>query len=122
MLYQLSEYNHIKAMILDLPRKKLYIYLSYDTIESVKSGQINSTKYVPLRKTFKSVHVICFANAWPKIEALSDDIWKLYELVDSAKEKQMLSVSLDEVKDRIELGEKVIQSYKMWSDDVFSNK
>ena len=116
MLYQLASYTKVRAMILDIPRNKAIQYLSYDTIEAVKSGQVNSTKYVPIRKSFDSMHVICFSNSWPNVHALSLDRWKVYELISYCGEKQMINVKIDNVIKKAET-EGYVKSYGQQSDD-----
>ena len=98
MLYQLAKYQRVKAMILDVPRHKSTTYLSYDTIESVKTGEINSTKYMPIRKSFGDLHVICFSNSMPQLGALSEDRWKIYNLVPQGSVKQLVKMTLAEAR------------------------
>ena len=67
-------------VIFDLPRNNGN-YISYDAVESIKNGMITNMKYETGFKCFPSPHVLVFANEPPDTEKLSEDRWKITELV-----------------------------------------
>ncbi len=62
--------------VLDIPRTQLG-FLSYQAIESLKNGFINSGKYEGGQYLIDPCHVICFANEPPQKEAMSLDRWHI---------------------------------------------
>ncbi len=52
-------------------------YVSYQAIEEIKDGMLESGKYEGGQKIFNPPHVIIFANFPPKREMLSEDRWKV---------------------------------------------
>lgn len=67
-------------IVVDVPRDNGN-NISYKSIESIKNGMIYSSKYEGGYKLFNSPHLIVFANAEPKYEALSSDRWKVREII-----------------------------------------
>ncbi len=65
--------------VLDIPRTQLG-FLSYQAIESLKNGYINSGKYEGGQYLIDPCHVICFANEPPHLESMSMDRWKVFEI------------------------------------------
>lgn len=54
--------------------------ISYNAIEQLKDGLVNSPKYKGGFKSFAPPHVFIFANFFPKIKSLSLDRWKIYKI------------------------------------------
>lgn len=54
--------------------------ISYEALEKIKDGMIFNTKYETGSKIFNAPHVFVFANGLPKVENLSIDRWKIYEI------------------------------------------
>lgn len=54
--------------------------VSYDIIEQMKDGRIQSTKYESVVKKRKDVKVICFSNFQPDRKKLSQDRWVIMEI------------------------------------------
>lgn len=71
----------LKCLILDLPRdvKDKNFYTS---LENFKNGRMTVTKWhgEPIR--FDKCHVWVFANFLPKVEKVSMDRWKIYEVIE----------------------------------------
>lgn len=65
--------------VLDIPRTQLG-FLSYQAIESLKNGYINSGKYEGGQYITDPVHVICFANEPPQFDMMSRDRWRVREI------------------------------------------
>lgn len=63
--------------------------ISYKAIESVKDGLITSVKYESSTLVFNCPHVICFSNELPKINKLSRDRWKLFEIQENEDLKSL---------------------------------
>lgn len=66
--------------LFDLPRSNEG-HISYNALEQVKNGLVNSPKYKGGFKVFDSPHIIVFANFEPEKEMLSNDRWNIIELV-----------------------------------------
>lgn len=64
----------VPIVIFDVPRSQAG-YVSYQAIEKLKDGLFFSGKYESGMVRFNSPHVICFANAPPEYEKLSEDRW-----------------------------------------------
>lgn len=84
-----SAANHITYLI--SPRPNGFIFdvtrsdarlFSYQTLEQVKNGFIMSGKYAGIKRLFKPVPVIVFANFEPErsIATLSEDRWDIHHL------------------------------------------
>lgn len=65
--------------ILDLPRNNEG-YISYNALEQMKNGMINSSKYKGGTKSFPCPHVIVFANFRPVKKELSEDRWIIHKI------------------------------------------
>jgi hypothetical protein len=63
-----------KTVIFDVPRSSAG-YVSYATMENVKNGLLNNTKYHALTLAFNPPHVLVFSNEPPKDETMSKDRW-----------------------------------------------
>ncbi|AXH75570.1 MAG: putative viral replication protein [Cressdnaviricota sp.] len=68
-----------KIVIFDFPRTSEG-KVSYNSIESVKNGLVQSGKYKGGRKIFNAPHVIIMANWGPDTSRLSDDRWHIVHL------------------------------------------
>lgn len=78
--YQIIENSEIPELCLfDLPRSTEG-KISYNALEQLKNGLVNSSKYKGGFKTFDSPHVVVFANFEPDYTALSTDRWKSIEI------------------------------------------
>lgn len=56
--------------------------LNYSVMESIKDGEIFSSKYESRVKRFGSPHVVCFANWMPNQGTMSADRWRIIDLAD----------------------------------------
>ncbi len=65
--------------VLDIPRTQLG-FLSYQAIESLKNGYINSGKYEGGQYITDPCHVVCFANEPPMLDMMSKDRWRVREI------------------------------------------
>lgn len=74
-----ADMDEKSCCVIDVPRANGN-NVSYKSIESIKNGMIYSSKYEGGYKLFNSPHVIVFANAEPKYEALSKDRWKVFNI------------------------------------------
>lgn len=54
--------------------------VSYDIIEQMKDGRIQSTKYESVVKKRRDIKVICFSNFQPDRKKLSKDRWVIMEI------------------------------------------
>ncbi len=66
----------IPLIIIDVPRAS-FNNISYSAIECIKNGFISSGKYEGGQYTFKSPHVIIFANTPPDKKKFSKDRWNI---------------------------------------------
>jgi len=70
-----------ELVILDIERANKYKFALYDFIESLKNGQVQSTKYVPTIKVArKPVKVLILANHPPENDMFSSDRWDVIEM------------------------------------------
>lgn len=53
----------------------------YPCMECFKDGEMSKTKYAGGDLTFPTPHLICMANVWPTVTALSFDRWDLREII-----------------------------------------
>jgi len=67
-------------MIMDIPRTNEN-YIPYKFIEQLQSGLLYSGKYEGGDCVFNPPHVMCFANFMPVFCAMSNDRWRVSELV-----------------------------------------
>lgn len=68
-----------KICLFDIPRTQEG-FVSYNAIEQVKNGMVNSCKYEGGTKIFNIPHVIIFANFEPDKTKLSRDRWNIIDL------------------------------------------
>ena len=77
--------NHVfnskkmKIFIIDVPRSSGN-NVSYNAIESIKSGIIFNSKYETGQKFINPPHIIVFANSAPDTSKLSEDRWNIIDL------------------------------------------
>ena len=71
-------YQYEPVVIFDLPR--LYVPTNMELIENLKNGEVNSTKYEPVKKRFPPPVVIVFSNHQPTLDHLSLDRWRVLRL------------------------------------------
>jgi len=71
--------RNLNSFIIDTPRSSKN-YVSYDALESVKSGIITNHKYEYGQNLIPWPHVLVFANYPPALEKLSKDRWKVYTI------------------------------------------
>lgn len=67
-------------VIFDLPREREE-HLSYEAIEQIKNGSFFSGKYESSNYLSVPPHVIVFANFKPDESKMSEDRWKIFEIV-----------------------------------------
>lgn len=74
-------FNHdnLSIFVIDVPRSSGNT-VSYNAIESIKSGVIFNSKYETGQKAILSPHVIVFANMYPDRYALSLDRWHIVHI------------------------------------------
>lgn len=70
------------CLLIDLPRTCDQQISIYQNMESVKDGIITTSKYSGTTRIFEQSKVVVFANWFPKVELLSMDRWRVYELVE----------------------------------------
>lgn len=76
----LQEKEEIPSIFLfDLPRTSEG-KISYNSLEQIKNGLINSSKYKGGTAIFNTPHIFVFANYEPNYENLSLDRWEIIEL------------------------------------------
>lgn len=75
----IKEHQELHCVIFDLGRSEK---ISYEAIESVKNGIFFSGKYESSMCMFNPPHVIVFANIAPTLTKLSEDRWKVRNLLD----------------------------------------
>lgn len=73
------EGKNLRIAILDISRT-VEDYVSYEVIEQIKNGLLYSGKYEGGVCCFNSPHVIIFANFKPKMDTLSTDRWRIYQI------------------------------------------
>lgn len=74
--------NKLKTFILDIPRSSGNS-VSYNAIESIKSGIIVNTKYETGQCLILPVNIMIFANSPPDLSQLSMDRWNIYKIQDN---------------------------------------
>lgn len=74
-------FNVVKTsmLIIDVPRSSGNS-VSYNAIESIKSGIIFNSKYETGQKLIKSPVIIVFSNEFPDTSKLSNDRWLIYKI------------------------------------------
>lgn len=77
---QFLEKNVLEICVFDFARS-LEKYISYEALESVKNGIFFSGKYTSNMVIYNVPHVICFANFPPNTSKLSEDRWKIIEII-----------------------------------------
>jgi len=106
-----------KILLIDLPRSFEDRSSIYAALENVKNGLFTSTKYSGGSTWMKATpHVMCFANFMPVFCAMSNDRWRVSELVqDWNPDGSRLGEPRDgEIKrDRCEAIQKEIDTEKM---------
>jgi len=71
--------KNLRIFIIDVPRNSGN-NVSYNAIESIKSGMIFNSKYETGQKIINSPHIIVFANLPPDTSKLSEDRWNVIEI------------------------------------------
>lgn len=78
--YQICQSNFLpKLCIFDITRT-MFENISYQALEEIKNGCINTYKYEGGFKIFPSPHLIVFSNSMPCIRKLTKDRWKIYTI------------------------------------------
>jgi len=72
--------DECKMLIIDVPRNKGN-NISYSSVECILNGMITNTKYETGVKVFNAPHVVVFCNFEPDEDRLSEDRWKIKEIV-----------------------------------------
>lgn len=67
-------------VVFDIPRCNDN-HVSYQAIESIKNGFLYSPKYEGGMVRFNPPHVVCFSNEKPDIQRMSEDRWRIKELI-----------------------------------------
>jgi len=75
-----------KCFILDLPRKAAE-YSFYTSLEAVKNGHVTSLKYEGAEADFDNPHCFVFANFLPDLTQVSQDRWKIHEILPNGELK-----------------------------------
>lgn len=70
---------NIEVILLDIPRHNLE-YVNYGMLEQIKNGLVYSGKYEGGVCLFDKVHLIIFANEYPKEYSVSTDRWNIVEI------------------------------------------
>jgi len=70
-----------RYLIVDLTRQCEEYKSIYSALEKAKNGKFTCTKYGGGDLRFKQPTIVCFANYWPNIHAMSKDRWDLREIV-----------------------------------------
>ena len=98
LLSRISKYTNINAVIIDIPKdtKKC---LSYSTIDNIKSMRRCTLDLEAGGSRIKNIHVICFSNAMPYMDALSDFKWKIHKLDTTGGQTTMELMSVSEARD-----------------------
>lgn len=73
----------VDLIVFNIPRNQGN-KVSYTSIEGIKDGMFNSTKYKSCMVVYNCPHVIIFANSPPDLSMLSEDRWKIRALDDDA--------------------------------------
>lgn len=71
----------LTKMIIDVPRSSGN-QVSYNAVESIKSGIIINTKYETGQMIINPVSIMIFSNFPPDISSLSKDRWKIFKIVE----------------------------------------
>lgn len=66
-------------VVFDIPRCNEG-HVSYQAIESIKTGIFFSAKYESNKCRFNPPHVVCFSNEPPDLNKMSHDRWRITEL------------------------------------------
>lgn len=76
---QVENGNTPDIIVFDIPRCNNN-HVSYQAIESIKTGVFYSPKYESNMIRFNPPHVICFSNEKPELSEMSHDRWRIEEL------------------------------------------
>lgn len=86
LVYSVVERGAMPAYVFDLPRtksKKVSMDEIYTALEQIKNGNVYSGKYKGGELIMDPPHVVLFTN-WPIDKSkMSDDRWKVYNIVDN---------------------------------------
>lgn len=82
MKYMIVKYEELHGVypdiiIMDIARSNDTNDIDYDGIEQVKNGLFMSSKYECCQVIMNCPHIICFANAKPNKNAMSEDRWNI---------------------------------------------
>lgn len=78
MIYDTTK-NYPKIILIDIPRTALD-YVNWNAIENIKNGVFLSGKYEGGIVCMNYPHIICFANAKPNMNAISEDRWVIKKI------------------------------------------
>lgn len=71
------------GIILNLPRSAENHTRMYEYIEDIKDGMITAQKYAGETCIFDNPHFIIFSNWIPTVSNLSEDRWKVFEIINN---------------------------------------
>jgi len=72
--------DETKMLIIDVPRNNGN-NISYSAVECILNGMITNTKYETGIKVFNPPHVVVLCNYEPDLTKLSEDRWKIKEII-----------------------------------------
>jgi len=95
-----KEFKDIELVVCDIPRA-VGNKISTSAIETLKDGMIVSEKYEGGQKLIVSPTILIFSNFFPMTESLSEDRWKIFEIIDNQLVSRDINYSLNEECDDI---------------------
>lgn len=72
-----------EIVICNIPKSQDFDFVSYEGIESIKDMFFYSGKYEGLQVNDNSPHLFVFANQVPDLCKMSEDRWKVFEIIDN---------------------------------------
>lgn len=72
--------DYPEIILVDIPRSCID-YVSWGAIEKIKDGLFYSGKYEGGMVTMNCPHLICLANCEPPVEKMSEDRWKIKQIL-----------------------------------------
>lgn len=72
--------DEVKMLLIDIPRNNGN-NISYSAVECILNGMITNTKFETGVKVFNPPHIVCLSNFEPDISKLSQDRWKIKEII-----------------------------------------
>lgn len=75
-----SGYRNEGLIVIDIPRSWKWTEDLYTSIETIRDGLVRDPRYSSTTRNIRGSKILVFTNTLPKLDKLSEDRWKIWEI------------------------------------------